>query len=79
MAWRVVELDEHEWNVSVAAERRAHSERWNLVLSFRQRDGGTRPFWAEYPLSASSRSALLLQAEQIPNERLTAVLADLIR
>jgi hypothetical protein len=79
MAWRVVELDEREWNVSVAAERRAHSDRWNLVLSFRQRDGGTRPFWAEYPLSASSRSALLLQAEQIPNERLTAVLADLIR
>jgi hypothetical protein len=79
MAWRVVELDEREWNVSVAAERRAHSDRWNLVLSFRERDGGTRPFWAEYPLSASSRSSLLLQAEQIPNERLTAVLADLIR
>ncbi|HEX5819322.1 MAG TPA: hypothetical protein VFY20_10600 [Gemmatimonadales bacterium] len=79
MAWRVVELDEREWNVSVAAERRAHSERWNLVLSFRERDGGTRPFWAEYPLSASSRSALLMQAEQIPNERLTAVLADLLR
>jgi hypothetical protein len=79
MAWRVVELDEREWNVSVAAERRAHSDRWNLVLSFRERDGGTRPFWAEYPLSASSRSSLLQQAEQIPNERLTAVLADLLR
>jgi hypothetical protein len=79
MAWRVVELDDREWNVSVAVERRAHSDRWNLVLSFRQREGGTRPFWTEYPLSASSRSALLLQAERIPNERLTAVLADLLR
>lgn len=79
MAWRVVELDERRWSVSVAAERRAHSDRWNLVLSFREQDGGTPSFWAEYPLSATSRSSLLLQAEQIPNERLTAVLADLIR
>jgi hypothetical protein len=79
MAWRVVELDDRQWNVSVAVERRAHSDRWNLVLSFREQEGGTRPFWAEYPLTASSRSALLLQAEQIPNERLTAVLADLLR
>jgi hypothetical protein len=79
MAWRVVELDDRVWNVTVAAERRAHSDRWNLVLSFREQDVGTRPFWAEYPLSASSRSSLLMQAEKIPNERLTAVLADLIR
>jgi hypothetical protein len=79
MAWRVVELDEREWNVSLAAARRAHSDRWNLVLSFREREGGTRPFWTEYPLSSSSRSSLLQQAEQIPNERLTAVLADLLR
>jgi len=79
MAWRVVELDDRVWSVSLAAERRAHSERWNLVLSFREKIGGTRPFWAEYPLSATSRSSLLLQAEKIPNERLTAVLADLIR
>jgi len=79
MAWRVVELDDRQWSVSLAAERRAHSDRWNLVLSFREKAGGTRPFWAEYPLSATSRSSLLLQAEKIPNERLAAVLADLIR
>ena len=79
MAWRVLELDDREWSVTLAAERRAPSDRWKLVLSFRERDGGTRPYWTEYPLSATSRSSLLQQAEQIPNERLTAVLADLLR
>ena len=79
MPWRVVEMDAHEWSVTMAAERRAPSEQWQLVLSFRQRDGGTRPVWTNYPLSATSRAALLQQAEQIPNERLTAVLADLLR
>jgi hypothetical protein len=79
MPWRVVELDAKEWGVTMAAERRAPAAHWKLVLSFRQRDGGTRPVWTEYPLSATSRATLLQQAEQIPNERLTAVLADLLR
>ena len=79
MPWRVVELHAKEWGVTMSAERRAPSDHWRLVLSFRRRDGGTHAVWTEYPLSASSRGSLLQQAEQIPNERLTAVLADLLR
>ena len=40
MVWRVVEHDEHRWNVSIAAERRANSPSWNLVFSFRGLDPG---------------------------------------
>lgn len=79
MAWRVLEIDDRQWNVSVAAERRAHSDHWNLVLAFRAVGGGTPSVWAEYPLSSSSRSTLLQQAERIPDERLVEVLADRLR
>ena len=79
MAWRVVEFDDRRWSVFLAAERRAPSDRWKLVLSFREQQSAGQPFWTEYPLSSTSRASLLLQAEQIPNERLAAVLADLIR
>ena len=79
MAWRVVELDDRRWSVTLAAEKRADSDRWKLVLSFREQAGESGSVWAEYPLSSTSRSSLMLQAEQIPNEQLTAVLADLIR
>ena len=76
MAWRMVQYGEREWHVSLAAERRAHSERWNLVLSFRAQDGDRRLLWTEYPLTSSSRSALLQQAERIPEAKLTEVLAE---
>lgn len=76
MAWRMVQLGDREWHVSAAAERRAHSERWNLVLSFRAQDGDRRLLWTEYPLSSSSRSALLQQAERIPEAKLAQALAD---
>ena len=76
MAWRMVQLGDRAWHVSAAAERRAHSERWNLVLSFRAQDGDRRLLWTEYPLSSSSRSALLQQAERIPEAKLAQALAD---
>ena len=55
MVWRVVDHDDRRWNVSIAAERRANSEQWNLVFSFRPADLGQRAFWATYPLSSASR------------------------
>lgn len=79
MAWRVVEFGQRKWSVSLAAERRAHSQRWNLVLSFRTRDGDERFFWSEYPLSSVSRSVLLQQAERIPDAKLTEFLAANLR
>ncbi|HEX5632515.1 MAG TPA: hypothetical protein VFX50_04775 [Gemmatimonadales bacterium] len=78
MAWRVVEVDDRLWNVTLAAERRAPHDHWQLVLAFRRAEGGASSVWAEYPLSASSRSALLIEAERIPNDRLAAVLSDLL-
>jgi hypothetical protein len=79
MAWRVVECEQRQWNVSVAAERRANSQRWSLVLSFRAGDGDKRLLWAEYPMVAASRSSLLQQAERIPDSKLIELLASHLR
>lgn len=76
MTWRMVRIGEREWHVSAAAERRAPSERWNLLLSFRAQDGDRRLLWTEYPLSSASRSALLMQADRIPEHKLAEVLAE---
>jgi hypothetical protein len=76
MVWRVVEHDDRRWNVSMAAERRANSSQWNLVFSFRPTEVGERSFWATYPLSSTSRSALFAQAEKISNDALAAFLAE---
>lgn len=76
MVWRVVEHDDRRWNVSMAAERRANSPQWNLVFSFRPSEAGQRSFWATYPLSSTSRSALFAQAEQISDNDLAAFLAE---
>lgn len=74
MAWRMVRYDDREWHVSAAAERRAPSVRWNLVLSFRAQDGDRRLLWLEYPLTSASRSALLQQADRIPEVKLMELL-----
>ena len=76
MAWRVVEHDERQWLVSIAAERRANSPHWNLVFSFRPTDVGQRSIWATYPVSSSSKAALFAQAEQLSDDALTAFLAE---
>lgn len=76
MAWRVVEHDDRQWNVSLAAERRPNSPSWNLVFSFRPAEVGPRSVWAIYPLSSSSKAALFAQAEKITNDALTALLAE---
>jgi hypothetical protein len=76
MAWRVVEHDARRWNVSIAAERRANSAQWNLVFAFRPADLGQRSIWAAYPLTSTSRAALFAQADQIPDDAITALLAE---
>lgn len=78
MAWRVLEVAERKWKVTLAAERRSPSSQWNLLLSFRAAEGGT-PVWANYPLQSNSRSSLFLQAEQIPDRQLAAFLAERLR
>jgi hypothetical protein len=67
--------------VDAVAERRANTAAWQLVLSFRAAAGdrggaGGRGFWAPYPLEATSKSALFIQAERIPDTALTRLLAE---
>lgn len=74
MAWRVIQHAERTWHVSVAAERRANSNSWALVLSFRPAGGG-RSIWAEAPTQSSSRSAIFVQAERMNDANLADLLA----
>jgi hypothetical protein len=76
MVWRVVEQGDRRWNVSLAAERRAHSAEWNLVFSFRCAGTPGQSVWVTYPLSASSKAALFAQAERLSDDALAAALAE---
>ena len=70
MAWRVLEVADQTWNISIAAERRANSDQWGLVLSFRS--AGTPPtrFWAPVPIQSSSKATLYAQAEKLSDRDL---------
>ena len=80
MPWRVIAHGDQVWHVDAVAERPANTEAWQLVLSFRPagptsgRSG--RPFWALYPLEATSKSSLFIQAEHIPDTVLSQLLAE---
>jgi hypothetical protein len=76
MVWRVVEHGDRRWNVSVAAERRAHSAEWNLVFSFRCASAEGQSVWVTYPLSSASKAALFAQADKLSNDALAAALAE---
>ena len=80
MPWRVIAHGDEVWHVDAVAERRANTEAWQLVLSFRAASErvprGRQVFWAMYPLEATSKSALFIQAERIPIAALTQVLAE---
>jgi hypothetical protein len=47
------------------------------VLSFRAASDSRRlSFWTPYPLEATSKSSLFIQAERIPDAALSQVLAE---
>src|SRR2546427_11002712 len=72
MPWRVIAHDNQVWHVEAVAERRAHTQAWQLVLTFRaaaERPRG-RSLWTLFPLEATSKSALFIQAERIPDAAL---------
>ncbi len=79
MPWRTVEYADSVWHVTFAAERRANTSTWQLVLSFRAASGPKASFWVPYPLESSSKSSLFAMAERIPHERLTSLLAEHVR
>jgi hypothetical protein len=79
MPWRVIAHGDKVWHVDAVAERRAHSEAWQLVLTFRAASEAPRTqpaFWTPYPLEATSKSSLFIQAERISDAALTRLLAE---
>ncbi len=79
MPWRVIAHGDKVWHVDAVAERRAHTQSWQLVLTFRSASEPprTRPaFWTPFPLEATSRSSLFIQAERISDAALARVLAE---
>lgn len=78
MAWRVIAYGDKVWNVDALAERPADSCAWQLRLSFRARSGRMQEpaLRADSPLEASSRSALFLQTERIPDTSLARLWAE---
>jgi len=80
MSWRVIAHGDQVWHVDAVAERRANTSAWQLVLSFRAAaesgPGRRRSFWTPYPLEATSKSSLFIQAERISDAAIVQVLAD---
>jgi hypothetical protein len=75
--WRVIAHGDQVWHVDAVAERPANTAAWQLVLSFRaasERPRG-RAFWTLYPLEATSKTSLFIQAERIPDTSLSQLLA----
>jgi hypothetical protein len=64
--------------VDAVAERRAHTQAWQLVLTFRAASTELRgsKFWTLYPLEATSKSSLFIQAERIPDRDLSRLLQE---
>ena len=77
MPWRVISYGEEVWHVQPVAELRPNEHAWQLVLSFRASSGRMREraIWANYPIEATSKSALFLQAEMISDAALSDLLA----
>jgi len=91
MPWRVIALGDQVWHVDALAERPANTDAWQLVLSFRAAAGGQGvgvgwwgerggaaklAFWTPYPLEATSKSSLFIQAERIPDAALSQLLSQ---
>jgi hypothetical protein len=77
MSWRVIAHGDQVWHVDAVAERRANTSAWQLVLSFRAASKGRgASFLTPYPLEATSKSSLFIQAERIPNAALSQLLAE---
>ena len=78
MPWRVIALGDQVWHVDAVAERRANTAAWQLVLAFQAASEPARrqSFWMPYPLEATSKTSLFIQAERIPDAALSQVLAE---
>jgi hypothetical protein len=75
--WRVIAHGNQVWHVDAVAERPANTAAWQLALSFRAASERPRgdAFWTLYPLEATSKTSLFIQAERIPDTALSELLA----
>lgn len=78
MSWRVIAHGQQVWHVEAVAERRPNTAAWQLVLSFRAASeaGRRQSFWTPYPLEATSKASLFIQAERISDAALSQLLAE---
>jgi hypothetical protein len=76
--WRVIAHGDQVWHVDVVAERPANAVAWQLVLSFRAASERPRgqAIWMLYPIAATSKTSLFIQAERIPDAALSEILAE---
>ena len=78
MPWRVIAHGDQVWHVDAVAERPANTISWQLALSFRAASAHSRgrALWTKYPLEATSKTSLFIQAERIPDTVLSELLAE---
>lgn len=78
MPWRVIAHGDQVWHVDAVAERPANTVAWQLALAFRAAsERPQRPaFWTLYPIEATSKTSLFIQAERIPDAALSELLAE---
>ena len=69
-------MGDEVWNVSVAAERRANSDHWELVLSFRSSGPNPKRFWAPVDMQSTSKATIYSQAEKLSDRELIGLLNE---
>jgi hypothetical protein len=74
VAWRTLALDEREWNVSVAVERRPGTTDWTLVAAFRSAGPDPARIWVPLEISSPSKAALFARADAMSQDDLAAAL-----
>lgn len=74
MAWRTLELDNHEWSVTVAAEMRPGSDEWRLVAAFRTPRPDKRSVWVPLPVTSPSKAVVYARADQLSHDDLADAL-----
>jgi hypothetical protein len=76
----VIAHGDQVWHVEPVAEWPPHASAWQLTLAFRAAaPAGRRAVWASFPIEATSKASLYLQAERIPDSALTSALAERLR
>lgn len=74
MAWRTLAVENCEWSVSVAVERRPGTNDWTLVAGFRSSSPVPRRYWIPLPISSSSKAELYARADALSQDELVGLL-----